>query len=186
MNNMNMISSGTISRYSLVFLLLVSIAACKDDEDPAKKNEPGISEVTLNGGPYTNLTAKSITDEPAVATYSPTDDLTSVVYTAMANGKEFYVVLAFPGSGKGQHAWDEDNCFVQTWEDYDDINAAVTATYYDEDGEVHTGTVKIDNYGAVGGVITGSFEGDATFIDTSCNCMDSGTMKGTFSAVRLN
>jgi hypothetical protein len=48
------------------------------------------------------------------------------------------------------------------------------------------GFVKIDKYEGVGGIISGSFEGECTFADSRCgNCIKKGTIKGSFKVYRV-
>ena len=171
-----------VRKYCQVCLLMVAAFGCNDDDEP-KKEEAGVSEVTLNGGRYTNVIAK--TTSAATAVYSPQDDMTAITYTAMAGDKEFLVVIAFPGKDAGQKSWDGENCFASTMQILEDTDESVMASYYEEGGTLHNGYVKIDKYGQVGGVVSGTFEGDVTFIDTECACLDAGTMKGTFRAQRI-
>lgn len=173
-------------QYALVLVMALAFLACNDEESE-KSNEPGVSDVTLNGGPYSNVTAKTTDTDDAAAVYSPQENVTSVTYTAMLDGREFYVIVAFPGTEKGSHSWNDEDCFVQVVEDISNTTEAITATYYSPDtGEVHNGTVKVDNYGNVGGVISGTFEGGATFTEHATGTTTTGTMKGKFSARRLN
>ena len=185
MNKMKMNFLELFKKYSVWLLVVVIIAACKDDE-PEKKNEPGESEVTLNGGPYSNVTAKTTDSDDAAAVYNAQEDATSITYTATVSGREFSVIVVFPGAQKGNHSWNEDNCFVQVVEDVSNTSEAITASYYSPDNsEVHSGTVNVDNYGNVGGVVSGTFEGGATFIEHSTGNITTGTMKGKFSARRI-
>ena len=182
---MNCVFEGLSRRISLLVICGLFAMACSED-DAEKENKPGQSEVTLDGGPYSNLTAK--TSDPALAVYSASEDATAITFTATADGEDFHVVIAFPGKSKGQHSWNEDDCFVQTAQDIELANESITATFIKPDGEsVHIGHVKIDNYGDVNGIVSGSFEGNCTFIEASCNnCLSEGTMKGKFEARRVN
>ena len=120
---------GLRMKCALFVICACAAVSCSDDDEPKRNNNPGISEVTLDGGPFTNLTAKSANASPAMAVYSPDEDLTAITYSAMANGEEYYVVIAFPGNSKGQHAWNEDNCFVQVMTDVDNADEGITATF---------------------------------------------------------
>ena len=175
---------GALRKCGTVFLLSVAAFGCSDDEEDKKKEEAGVSEVTLNGGPYANVTAKTTTT-PATAAYSPQDGMTAITYTAFAGDDEFLVVIAFPGNDPGQETWDGENCFASTMQIMDDNEHTVMASYLEDGNTLHAGHVKIDSYGQVGGIISGSFEGDVTFIDTECGCVNKGTMKGIFRAQRL-
>lgn len=181
----NRVFEGLSGRISLLVICGLFAVACSE-EDAKKENKPGQSEVTLDGGPYSNMTAR--TTDPALAVYSPDEDATAITFTASADGEDFHVVIAFPGKAKGQHSWNEDDCFVQTAQNIGEANESVTATFITPDGDnIHIGHVKIDNYGDVNGIVSGSFEGNCTFVDASCgNCMEEGTMKGKFEARRVN
>ena len=62
----------------------------------------------------------------------------------------------------------------------------IIAGSYESDEGVHPGVVEVTKYGAVGGIITGRFEGQLTFIDTSCEgCKRTGFVRGTFTAMRF-
>ena len=190
-NKKNHLFKGLNMKSALFLICACAAISCSDDDEPKKNNNPGISEVTLDGGPFTNLTAKGTTASPAMAVYSPDEDLTAITYSAMADGEEYYVVIAFPGKAKGQHAWNEENCFVQVMTEVDNADEGITATFINLNNSVHTGHVRIDSYGEVGGVISGSFEGGCTYIDASdldescVNCLETGTMKGRFEAKRV-
>lgn len=185
MNKVKMHFPEVCKKYALIFLMMATFVACKDDE-PENKNEPGVSEVTLDGGPYSNVTAKTTESDDAAAVYSPSEDMTSVSFNATVSGREFFVIVAFPGAGKGNFTWNEDNCFVQVAEDMTATDA-ITASYFTPDGSgINSGTVTVDNYGNPGGIVSGSFNGVATFTEHATGNVTSGTMKGKFSARRLN
>ena len=171
-----------VKKWTLFPVVLVVAFGCSDD-DEKKMEQPGASEVTVDGGRYSNLTAKAT--DPATAVYSPTEGMTSVSYTAEVSGETFLVVVAFPGQQQGQYEWTEETSFVSVMQYFDDADKGVTASHLGEENTVHSGFVKIDKYGAAGGVISGSFEGDVTIVDTECSCLEEGTVKGKFSAHRL-
>lgn len=171
-------------KYGLAFLVVLAAFGCSDDEEGKKNEEAGVSEVTLNGGRYSNLTAKSTT--AAVAVFNPQENITSITYSAFSGDDEFLIVIAYPGNASGQEPWNEDDCYAYTGHvEGTTVDHSVSASYLKEDNGVHTGFVKIDKYGSVGGLITGSFEGNVTIIDGECQCMTDGTMKGTFQAERI-
>jgi hypothetical protein len=185
----NYVFDGMKRYFSLILFVALFMTACKDD-DPKKDANPGGSEITLDGGPYAD--EKATTKDAALAVYDPQEDITVISFTAEdSDGDEFSVLMAYPGKEKGQKPWTEEFCYVQIVEDMESTDEAVTATFVDPDNDttpVHTGHIKIDNYGNVGGIVSGSFEGNCTFIDAGCaatSCLTYGTMKGKFEAKRI-
>jgi hypothetical protein len=173
-----------------VMSFVVLFASCGGEDDELKKEETaGESEVTLDGGGhYTKLTAEA--EEVGTAVYNAGDDVTAVTYTAQLNGDDFLVIISFPGNQPGQFAWNiDDYSYAQVTHDMKGTTRTITAAhFYIEDNEYHehTGHIKIDSYGNAGGIISGSFEGECSFLDSECNCYTRGTMKGSFKARRLN
>jgi hypothetical protein len=169
----------------IAFVIAVG-AACSGDDDPDNKNQAGESSVTLNGGPYTNFTAN--TTEPGTAVYDPQEDVTVLGYSATVNGEPVVVIVSFPGKTPGEKTWNVDElCFAQVTHDYKDSDRVVTATFYHTNTGTaveHSGHVKLDSFGEVGGIVSGSFQGDCTFVDSKSTTTTTGTMKGTFRVRR--
>lgn len=178
----------SVLKKCFLLFVLAAISACSGDEDDITKEneEAGGSNVTLNGGYYNNLTAKSSAE--ATGVYNPDDDVTAIAYTTEANDEDFVVIISFPGKEAGQKNWDIDQyCYVQVAHEFKNSDKTMTATYYDLTNNtftVHPGHVTIDSYGDIGDIISGSFEGKCTFMHSESGHSGYGTMKGTFKARR--
>jgi hypothetical protein len=164
----------------LLFALLASLVGCHKDE---LEETPvgGDSDITLNGGPYSNVTAKAT--DLAIVVYDPQQNTTAISYTATVNGQDILVVIAYPGNKAGQETWAYNKCFAHAVHQFAN-NRVVTSTYIGDKGITNSGYVKVTDYGQPGGIVAGSFEGTASFMDTECGCVTTGTMKGNFRGKR--
>ena len=146
----------------------------------------GQTKVTLNGGPFQNFTATS--NAPAEAVYN--QSITTVSFPAVNNGILISVIIAFPGKGTGQEAWNLETCHINTSHgaigtggDVQLDNWSIGNVFIPSDPpSVHPGFVKITSYGEVGQFITGTFEGGYTFYNLTD--FQYGSISGSFIAVR--
>ncbi|HEU5146405.1 MAG TPA: hypothetical protein VFT90_06815 [Chryseosolibacter sp.] len=146
----------------------------------------GGSEVNLNGGPYGTLTAHG--NVPGAAGFDAKKGVTSAYVYTHVGDLTIGVSISFPGKGVGTTVWFDPDCFVATAQSSTKSDRTIVGTIdKPDDNEVHSGYVKVDRYDEVGGLITGSFEGSLTFLDTQCGaCKTVGTIKGKFIARRLH
>jgi hypothetical protein len=179
-----------MKKYALALLLLTAISACDDENGSEKKAQPGAgdSQVTLTGGPYTSpLTAKSV--EAGTAVYNANEDVTGLSFIGVVNGEDVSVVLAFPGKEIGQRSWNvNENCYVTASHALKGTTDYISASYFDvSTGSFvhHEGHITIDKYEGVGGMISGSFEGKCTFMESKDERITYGTMKGSFKVIRM-
>jgi hypothetical protein len=145
----------------------------------------GGSEIILNGGPYSSVTANGMV--PGAAGFDTKEGVTSVYFYTHVDDLTIGVSLSFPGKGVGTTLWFNPDCFVATAQSSTSSDRTIVGTIdKPDDNEVHSGYIQVDRYDSVGGLIAGSFEGSLTFLDSQCNaCKSVGTIKGKFVARRL-
>jgi hypothetical protein len=145
----------------------------------------GGSEIILNGGPYSGVTAHGMV--PGAAGFDTKKNVTSVYFYTHLEDLTIGVSLSFPGKGVGTTVWFDPDCFVATAQSSTRSDRTIVGTIDKPDSnEVHSGYIQVDRYDDVGGLITGSFEGSLTFLDSQCSgCKNIGTIKGKFIARRL-
>jgi hypothetical protein len=145
----------------------------------------GGSEVTFGGGPYS---VPFTVIGKASAMFMTDEDFTLIQYTSEVVGGTVSVSIAFPGKAPGTHPWSKDkdvNCFVISQHKMGGKTIGGTYGSVDEN-EIHIGSVTVDRYEGVGGVVSGSFQGNYTFIDEACGaCFSEGTISGKFTARRV-
>lgn len=188
MNQVQMMFKKAIGKFGFLFLMLVAMMAC-DNNDEGINVTGSENEITVNGGPFTNFTARGERDGGS-AVYDVQENLTVVSYTPEISEDEyFHVILSFRGNTTGEYPWDvEEDCFFQA-SYHKDSNSSIVITSYNASDTVliENGSVKIDSYGEPGGVIEGSFEGDCMIRDVDCSTcpISEGTLKGEFKVTRV-
>lgn len=156
------------------FVLIFAFSGCKkDDDDPVapggnNNNTGGMSaSVTLNGDGFNN---KSLNFNAASAGYSNSEALTGVVFSG---ADSITVSLVFAGKTTGTYT-------VSVGSDNELENGFViikgSSKYYISKG----GSIKVTEYGNVGGYIKGTFNGTAEDEYTNTTV----SVSGSFSALR--
>lgn len=145
----------------------------------------GGSSITLNGGPYSNLTIKA--NNPGYASHEPSQNITTIGFSGLDDdGNAIAVNITYPGKGIGQEPWTEQ-CVVVTSHQINGKLVAGNSIIPSDPPSPHPGFVKITGYGEVGSQVAGSFEGNFTIMDNRCEpiCITYGTVKGTFLVPRM-
>ena len=170
-------------KYVLLLVGLMVMGACNEDDSPDEEKSAGC-EVTLDGGPYAN--SKFTTDETAMPVYITDEDLNVISFYGTLNDEEVLVTIMYPGKSTGRISWNEETCYVTTFQTID--GEVVQGSHLKDDDPLtyHSGYVEVSRYDDQAGIITGTFAGDYSFIK-ACEpdpCMNFGTIEGSFYAAR--
>ena len=150
----------------------------------------GQSDVALS---YSTQKFKAVKE--AQATYVKDLGATIIVYNAHPMNEDgtfgnevVLVYLIVPGQGTGVKAWTPETCLVSTTHTINASTVIAGTVIVDVSGDgpavAHPGSVTVQSYGSVGGIVSGNFSGDYTFIDSATETVSSGKVSGNFFAVR--
>jgi len=146
----------------------------------------GTMHVTLNGGPYSNLTIAA--NNPGTGGYVADKNTSFIGFSGLdKDGNAIAVQIFFPGNEKGQFSWNDTNCMVVTNHNIGTAIVAGVSVIPSDPPSIHPGYVKITEFGEVGATISGTFEGNFTYTDYRCQipCIEYGTVKGMFTVPRF-
>lgn len=188
-----------MKKFSVLFLnslflglLLIGAVSCKksDKNDPTPANPSGGGEkisFALQGDGFSNQSfavGSSSTNTVALGAYNVPDNYTGVgVAGNISAGKSISAVIVFRGKTTGEYALgpdeQEDEAYMTLLVKDGSTEKMYTATE-------NAGTLKVSNYGNVGGKIEGTFSATLTRIDLTTGGTSTVTISnGKFSVARV-
>lgn len=144
------------------------------------------NEITLNGGPYSNMTTKDPIDGYAI--YVPSENITTIAFAAMdPNNTPISVAIFFPGNAPGSVNWNEMYHVSSTHNVGGGVPTIIQgmAAIPGDPPTTHQGYIRVKEYTEK--KVSGDFAGNFTFMDGSCQppCIKYGTVQGTFVVPRF-
>jgi hypothetical protein len=160
----------------LYILMIISLISCEDNSTNVNGASISTISITLNGGGYVNNTY-SIESVLSKASYDTMFNVTNCNFVPITQDYLQEINLSFSNHRPGIYNWSGPNSLSFV---LDSIKSVGKGRYWFSNP---AGVTKISEYGDVGGMITGVFEG--TIITLTLYGSDSISVKGEFSINRI-